>query len=558
MNNHKEGGTIVGETAINSETEQTAAVNSDPTDVTTKEIPVGTVLGDKYQIIEPLSIGVEEADLYVCKYDEKKYTAKVYKKQLSIKPEIISTLESINSPYTASLLYVGQYNGLTFEVFPYYENGSLKGKTLTFDELKNAVIPCISEAIHTLHKNNIIDIDLSPSNIVLSDDNTGAAIFDFGISSVIGHKNADLTDKTDTTLEYSAPETFENIFLEESDYYSFGIALYELYCGYTPCTTVQPLLFPKDMPKALQELISALTYFDIKNRQNKENPNRRWTYTEVQNWCNGKEQAVPVKTEKSMPAYTFSDHEYKDILSLITAFANNRDDGKKQLYNGSMSAFFGTFSPEIAEYCIDAENETADTSEKDDIIFRSLLYKIYLELNGFYWIGKSYESLPALGRDMLEKLSKNDESDYEYWDSILDKKLLSKYLTTIRLKNTELSTEAAASIEEAAFTLEEAVTELETAHISSTNKRSTIIDYYTMAYLLSDKKLFNIGNEKLRDISDLNEHMKKLLASSYEEFEDFCHTLIDYDDNLDVRFEAWLIALGKRKELDTWKKGLVN
>ena len=97
MNNHKEGGTIVGETAINSETEQTAAVNSDPTDVTTKEIPVGTVLGDKYQIIEPLSIGVEEADLYVCKYDEKKYTAKVYKKQLSIKPEIISTLVSITA-----------------------------------------------------------------------------------------------------------------------------------------------------------------------------------------------------------------------------------------------------------------------------------------------------------------------------------------------------------------------------------------------------------------------------------------------------------------------------
>lgn len=55
---------------------------------------------------------------------------------------------------------------------------------------------------------------------------------------------------------------------------------------------------------------------------------------------------------------------------------------------------------------MDAEDEASRTAGKDDIIFWNLLYKIYPELNGFYWMGQIYESLPALGRDMLEKLWK--------------------------------------------------------------------------------------------------------------------------------------------------------
>ena len=60
----------------------------------------------------------------------------------------------------------------------------------------------------------------------------------------------------------------------------------------------------------------------------------------------------------------------------------------------------------------------------------------------------------------------------------------------------------------------------------------------------------------MKSVSELTAYMKGLLDSSYEEFEDFCHSMIDYDDTLDVQLEAWLIALGKRKELDAWRQGL--
>lgn len=557
MSNKTEINPNINATVINSEVGQATAINPNLVASSTKLV-AGTLLAGKYEIIEPLSVSTGEADLYVCKYDGKEYVAKVYRRQRAVKPEVITVLKSISSPYVASLFDTGTHNNLPFEVLPYYKNGSLQGRQFSMDELKKTIIPCINEALRVLHKNDIIHKDLKPSNIMLLDDNKSVAIIDFGISSVVEQGNTVLVTKTGMTPEYSAPETFRNLFLEESDYYSFGITLYELYCGYTPYknmnaeeiaqfTAVQRIPFPKDMPQELQDLISAVTYFDITNRNKKNNPNRRWTYTEVDNWCKGKKQVIPGEgtgfgAEKAIPPYTFLGQAYKDIPSLITALASNWNDGKKQLYRGLLSAFFKNFNPEIAGYCMDAEEEATRTAGKDDIIFWDLLYKIYPELNGFYWMGQIYESLPALGRDMLERLWRNDKSNYSYWDGILGNKLLTNYLSKVKSKNDNLATASAA---------------LETSHnVGSKSKRDTLMNYYTMAYLLSGQKLFAIGEKRLKNVSELTAHMKGLLDSSYEEFEDFCHSLIGYDDTLDVQLEAWLIALGKRKELDAWRHSL--
>lgn len=193
---------------------------------------------------------------------------------------------------------------------------------------------------------------------------------------------------------------------------------------------------------------------------------------------------------------------------------------------------------------MDAEEEATRTAGKDDIIFWNLLYKIYPELNGFYWMGQTYESLPALGRDMLERLWRNDRSKYSYWNGILENKLLTNYLSKVKSKNENLKAAASA---------------IETAHnVGNISKRDTMMNYYTMAYLLSGQKLFAIGDKRLKNVAELVAYMKGLLDSSYEEFEDFCHTLIDYDDTLDVQFEAWLIALGKRKEVESWRTQLAQ
>ena len=227
MSNKTEINPNINATVINSEVGQATAINPNLVAPSTKLV-AGTLLAGKYELVEPLSVSTGEADLYVCKYDGKEYVAKVYRRQRAVKPEVITVLKSISSPYVASLFDTGTHNNLPFEVLPYYKNGSLQGRQFSMNELKKTIIPCINEALRVLHQNDIIHKDLKPSNIMLLDDNKSVAIIDFGISSVVEQGNTVLVTKTGMTPEYSAPETFRNLFLEESDYYSFGITLYEL------------------------------------------------------------------------------------------------------------------------------------------------------------------------------------------------------------------------------------------------------------------------------------------------------------------------------------------
>ena len=50
--------------------------------------------------------------------------------------------------------------------------------------------------------------------------------------------------------------------------------------------------------------------------------------------------------------------------------------------------------------------------------------------------------------------------------------------------------------------------------------------------------------------------MNSLLDGSIEAFEIFSYKLIDDNNKLNEEFEAWLIALGKRDELNNWKQNL--
>ena len=544
-------------TVVNPQIGQATAINPSLTS-DSAGIANGTILGDKYKIIEPLNATTGEADLYLCEADSVKYVAKLYRRQKAIKPETIRVLKSINSPYVARLYDTGTYKGKPYEIIPYYKNGSLQGKTFTLDGLKKTVIPCINEALKCLHEKGLFHKDLKPSNIMLRDYQKGVAIIDFGISSVVDKDNTVIVTQTGMTPTYSAPETFRGTYLIESDYYAFGITLFELYYGYTPYqnmsaeeiarfTALQNVPLPQDIPEELKDLIIGLTYYDLTHRTEKKNPNRRWTYQEVDNWLKGKKQVIPgegtgVNVENSIPAYTFLGQKYKDLPSLVTALASNWKDGKKQLYRGLLSGFFKSFNPEIAGFCMDAEEEATKNPGSDDIVFWDLLYRIYPELSGFYWFGHTYESLPALGREMLEKMWAKDRSDYDYWNSILKNQLLSKYLVKVKSNNDKLAKATAA---------------LESSYkINIGNRRALLMDYYTMAYLLSGQKLFAVGGKKLKSVPELAAYMKSLLDSSYEEFEAFCHSMIDYNDTLDVQLEAWLIALGKRSQLEVWRSNL--
>lgn len=545
-------------TVINAEViEEYNRQNNIETDIGTS-VSEGTIICDKYRVISQLEVSSGEADLFLCSDGARQYVAKLYKRKFAIKQEVIDALLKIDSPYVARLYEAGSFHSYPVEILPYYEKGSLQGKTFTEDELIRKIIPNINEGLHAIHEAGIIHKDLKPSNIMLNSDGETVSIIDFGISSTIENGNTVLVTKTGMTPEYSAPETFKNLFLRESDYYSFGITVFELFCGYTPYANMQPdeieqyvsvqrIPYPENMPALLQDFISALTYYDISNRSNKNNPNRRWTYEEVKQWLDGESLVIPGEGignvgKGIMPVFKFLGEDYTDPALLVTAFAKNWEEGKKQLFRGVVTAHFKTWNQEIARKCQAAEEEAGRANGKDDIIFWKLLYQINPKLKGFYWMGQTYESLPAFGRDVLERLWDKDKSQYPYYSSILSEKLLSQYVLMAAPQNEKLK-KAAEAIEDS-YELEKN---------NGTDMQRT---YYLMAYTLSGQKLLLLDGEQIRTVGELANYMRSILAESFDKFEALCHRLVDYDGNLDFQLETWLMAIGKQKEIEKWRASI--
>ena len=298
-------------------------------------ITEGTLVCGKYKIKNQMEVASGEADLYLCFDGSNLYVAKIYRRKFAVKQDVVDALMKINSPYVAKIYTTGSYNGYPVEIIPYYEKGSLQGHTFTEEELTDIIIPAINEGLKAIHDAGIIHKDLKPSNIMLNSDGKSVSIIDFGISSSVSDGNTILVTKTGMTPEYSAPETFKNLFLKESDYYSFGITLYELFCGYTPYANMQPeeieqfisvqyIPYPEKMSDRLKDFITALTYYDISNRNNKNNPNRRWTYEEVKSWIDGESLVIPGEGignsgNGSVPGYDFQGKTYTNPDLLVGA-----------------------------------------------------------------------------------------------------------------------------------------------------------------------------------------------------------------------------------------------
>lgn len=519
----------------------------------------GTILLDKYVVTDRLPVTSGEANIYVCEYDDEEYIAKIYNRKDAVKSEIVEKLKALDSPHVAKIYDTGEYNGMSVTILPYYRLGSLQGKRFTLKQLKRMIIPSVNDALQSLHNIGILHKDLKPANIMMLANGKDVALIDFGISSVMDSGASMIISKSGWTLGYASLEALHGAYFEESDYYSFGVTLYELFCGYNPYKNLKPeelvrilmaqnLPYPEDMPQELQDLITGLTYKDLTNRNDLDNPNRRWTYEEVKKWLAGEKQPIPGGTptarivEESSSksfgnsSYKFDGKNYDDVNELVPALAVNWSEGKKHLTRKFLSGFFTNRDNDLANRCIDAEEEI-QSGKDSDVAFWKLLYKLVPDIKEFFWKNKRYSSLQSFGQEMLTKLRQSDMSDKNLWDEIFANQLLSQYL--------EFHSQPKEAVD--------AVKSLET---TNTDRRDGLISYYHAAYLLTGKKELQVEDKKFYTAEELAEHMNSLLDGSTEAFENFSYKLIDNDNKLNEEFEAWLIALGKRDELNNWKQNL--
>lgn len=518
----------------------------------TNSIAFGTVLCDKFSVLEKLDVETGEADLYICDYEKSKYIAKVYRRTVSIKKEVSDKLKAIDSPYVASIYATGEYNGYPVEIQPYYKNGSLQGKKFSFEELKSYIIPSLNEGLKVLHTEGIIHKDLKPANIMVLDDNKGVAIIDFGISSARDDGSTVIVTKTGFTPIYSAPETFRSLFLIDSDYYSLGITLYELFTGKLPYGNmtqeeleqyglVQRIPIPRDMPKELQDLIKALTYPDITNRKEKDNPNRRWGYEEVNKWLAGEKQTLPGEGigNKDIKPFVFLEKEYTDVHELVEAMVSNWKEAKKVLLRGYLADYFRFYDEEAYEICVKAGEEASMFVDQDDLILWRTMYQLDKQIDKIFWKGYVFNTLQDLGRSLLEALVGKQMDIPVTAGEMLSEGLLSQYLDIMGVESEEQRVSIA--------TCEQMYSE------SRNDGRQQLLTLYTLAFMLSGQRLLKIEDKTFRTIGELTEYMRELQSASFEKLQPFCHKLVKREGVLDPQFEAWLLMLGKKPELDAWK-----
>ena len=386
--------------------------------------PVGSTLSGAYLVTGRMGVASGEADIFSCRDPRgKRYVLKLYRRENAIKPEVLKRLAGIRSPFIAVPAAAGVFEKHQYTITPDLENPSLgealsQGVRFTAEELRSLIIPSVNEGLRELHRAGIIHKDLKPWNLIPDETGKHIVIIDFGISSSLGSETVILT-ATGATLAYAAPEAAQGVYHQESDYFSLGITVFELFTGYTPfqnrgisdgdlvrLASVSEIEFPDDFPEDLRALVLGLTYRDLTHRKDRRNPNRRWGYEEVQSWLRGVRLPIPGETPEALSGtvpyqlsflpYSFNGQKYVREQDLLREMLRCPDQGLRELGRGILAHHFGLFDENKAGKCIRAAGELNEDSRHNFLVFFRLMYDLMPDYKKFFCGGREFAGIREL------------------------------------------------------------------------------------------------------------------------------------------------------------------
>ncbi len=104
----------------------------------------------------------------------------------------------------------------------------------------------VAEALCGIHEHKIVHRDIKPSNILVNIDSGRVKITDFGISAELTRENEDIyrPEVIEGSLAYMSPEQtgrMNRTVDYRTDFYSLGVALYEMLTGTAPFVALDPM-----------------------------------------------------------------------------------------------------------------------------------------------------------------------------------------------------------------------------------------------------------------------------------------------------------------------------
>ena len=156
------------------------------------------------------------------------------------------SLGRLSHPNIVPVIDYGEFEGAPYLVMVYVPGGTLKarlGKPIPWRKAVQTLRP-IAHALQYVHDQNIINRDVKPSNILLTE-NGEPLLTDFGLVKIYGDKAKNITNITVSggglgTPDYMAPEQWTGETTAQSDLYSLGVVLYEMITGHPPYKAETP------------------------------------------------------------------------------------------------------------------------------------------------------------------------------------------------------------------------------------------------------------------------------------------------------------------------------
>lgn len=218
---------------------------------------IGTVLGNRYEIIEKIG-GGGMALVYKakCRLLNRNVAIKILRDEFINDEEFIKKFRresqaaaSLSHPNIVNIYDVGvdKKNGhdIQYIVMEYIKGKTLKdvirekGKLTVAETIDYSIQ--IAEALEHAHKNHIVHRDIKPHNIMVTEDER-IKVTDFGIARAATASTVTNTSNVIGSVHYFSPEQARGGYTDEkSDIYSLGIVMYEMITGKVPFKGDSPI-----------------------------------------------------------------------------------------------------------------------------------------------------------------------------------------------------------------------------------------------------------------------------------------------------------------------------
>lgn len=154
------------------------------------------------------------------------------------------TLALLDHPQIISVWDLLEINGEHFMLMEWLEGHPLKTWTQQEQPRPRALLQLLfqlADALEYLHSKYIVHRDIKPENVMVMDDGS-LRLLDFGIAKLQGYNQLTLDGTILGTVTYMSPEQLQNSRGSnyQSDIYSLGVLMYELFTGKLPFDADSP------------------------------------------------------------------------------------------------------------------------------------------------------------------------------------------------------------------------------------------------------------------------------------------------------------------------------